>query len=244
MNVKKLGRWLAVGSLLWALPLAVRADEIVHFTNGAEMTVRSHAVEKEMVKLDLGGNSFITFPMAMVDKIVSAGQDVFLNPAFHPANQAVAGSSGGASGPRSTGSVIADTALRGGGGSVGLVRQSTPTTAGVMLGEAADQLNPQGGVGSGSQSVNPNRRAARFNTPERRGFDPGRPVPPGAPAVIMPPMEQAGAPKETNRQISFRPEEITAPPKPPPPPQPSDSQDNNNDAPPQDDAPQDPPENN
>ena len=243
MNVKKVGRWLAVASLLWALPLAVRADEIVHFTNGAEMTVRSHVVDKEMVKLDLGGNSFITFPMAMVDKIVSAGQDVFLNPAFHPANQAVPGSSNAASAPRSTGSIIADTAIRGGGGSVGLVRQGGANTAGVMLGEAADQLNPNGGTGNGSQPVTPNRRAARFNTPERRGFDPGRPVPPGAPAVIMPPTEQAGAPKDTIRQISFRPEEITAPPKPPPPPQPSDPQDGGDQTPPED-PPQDPPENN
>ncbi|HZN55102.1 MAG TPA: hypothetical protein VFB67_07240 [Candidatus Polarisedimenticolaceae bacterium] len=244
MNVKTLGRMLAAGSLLWALPVAVRADEVVHFTNGAEMTVRTHTVEKEMVKLDLGGNSFISFPMVMVDKIVSAGKDVFLNPAFHPANQAVAGSSSGAAQMRSTGSIIADTAMRGGGDAVGLSRQNnTANTAGVMLGEAADLNSPNTNVGSGAAPLLQNRRASRFSTPQRRTFDPGRPVMPGAPAVVMPPVEQNGAPKGIH-QISIRPEEVTTTP-PPPPPQPGqENGDGTQQAPPEGDAPaQDPPEN-
>src|SRR5262245_681061 len=105
MTMKRFGRISLVAVAVGALPLTAYADEIVHFTNGAEMTVRSHTVEKtkEMVQLDLGGNSYISFPMSMVDKIVSAGKDVFLNPVFHPSNQAIAGGSGG----------VADNSVRG-----------------------------------------------------------------------------------------------------------------------------------
>jgi hypothetical protein len=106
MVTNRFGRFFLVLAFVGLLPLAALAEEVVHFTNGAEMTVKTHTIEndKSMVKVDLGGNSFISFPMAMVDKIVNAGRDVFLNPGFHPSNQAIAG------GPVN---IVADTTVRG-----------------------------------------------------------------------------------------------------------------------------------
>lgn len=259
MLSNKFGRVLAILAAVSALGSTARADEIVKFTNGAEMTVRSHVVEKEMLKLDLGGNSSISFPISMVDKIVSAGQDVFVNPVYHPANQGVAGAGGGAaSAPRSTGSIIADTMIRGGGPPAGLVRQASPGRAGVLLGEAADQLPPDANVGSGLKQVGTNPRAARFGTPNRPTYDPIRPLPPGATASLPPPNSQVRTPPP---QISFRPEEIPnspgAPPganrgpQQPPPPADGSGAENQGDSGSQDDGSngddppaQDPPQNN
>jgi len=170
---------LVVAALGWLSSVAF-ADEIVHFTNGAEMTVRSHAVEKDMVKLDLGGSSFIAFPMSMVDKIVSAGRDVFVNPSIHPTNQAVAGSSAG------NVPLVADTTIRGGGGSDGFVRQPGANGgAGVMLGEAADVL-----PAAGRADPNGMNNAVVNN---RRVFNPAFPAPQGGmPQVIMPPTAPRG----------------------------------------------------
>ena len=106
MSTKRSVRVVLMLAALGLPASAALADEIIHFTNGAEMPVRSHTIDKEkrMVRLDLGANSFIAFPMSMVDKIVSSGQDVFLNPGFHPSNQAIAGIPGTA---------VADTTIRG-----------------------------------------------------------------------------------------------------------------------------------
>jgi hypothetical protein len=195
---------LVVAALGW-LPTVALADEIVHFTNGAEMTVRSHAVEKEMVKLDLGGNSFIAFPMSMVDKIVSSGRDVFVNPSIHPANQAVAGSgaalAGGAAG---NGPVVADTTIQNGGGSVGFVRQpNAKGGAGVMLGEAADAMPVAG-------RPDPNAIQAVANS--RRIYNPAFPAPQGGmPQVIMPP----SAPRVPGRLSVINPRPPDPVPTPP-----------------------------
>jgi hypothetical protein len=203
MAKRSVGALVVVAALGW-LPSAVRADEIVHFTNGAEMTVRSHAVEKDMVKLDLGSSSFIAFPMSMVDKIVSAGQDVFLNPALHPANQAVAGSAyTGGAGASSAGGVVADTTVRASGGSVGFVRQpNAKGGAGVMLGEAADALP--------TAQVDPN--AMQTIGSQRRVYKPGFPAAPGGlPQVIIPP----SAPKNPTRMSFVAPRVPENPPAPP-----------------------------
>jgi hypothetical protein len=87
-------------SLTWLLALCVAiatpafADEIVYFTNGTFLPITSHRVEKEMVSVELGGNSRMGFPLYMVDKIESSGRSVYLNPTYHPANQAVASTAG------------------------------------------------------------------------------------------------------------------------------------------------------
>ena len=179
---------LVVAALGW-LPSAAFADEVVHFTNGAEMTVRSHAVEKDMVKLDLGGSSFIAFPMSMVDKIVSSGRDVFVNPSIHPANQAVAGTgSAVAGGAPGNAPIVADTTIRSGGGAVGFVRQpNAKGAAGVMLGEAADVQPVAGRV---------DRDGAYAVANSRRVYNPAFPSQPGGmPQIINPP----SAPKTPGR---------------------------------------------
>lgn len=208
MSLRNVSRALLAIAILGVLPSATRADEIVHFTNGAEMTVRSHSLDKEMVKLDLGGNSFISFPMAMVDKIVSAGKDVFLNPTFHPANQAVAGSPSGSSpASRNAGAAVAGTVsgMRGGGGeAVGFVPQEgVAGVAGVRLGEASDLV---------PQQVNSHNGLEGSLAAKNRRFDPAHPAAPGSgPQVI-------GAPNARPvRMALVRP---AAPPPPPPPPNP------------------------
>ena len=183
------------------------ADEIVHFTNGAEMPVKSHTVDKgqSMVKLDLGGNSFISFPMSMVDKIVNAGQDVFLNPVFHPSNQAL---------PGVPGSTVADTGVRGMSAPVGYKPQPDGKGhAGMMLGEAADAI-PAGSVGG------PKIDDAVVNRPRR--FNPAfPPTPGGPPQVIMPNGPQVRPPVQFQAKTQSVAE---TPPPPPPPPPPDDPQ--------------------
>jgi len=218
MMTKRFGRAVLVAVALGSLPFAAFGDEIVHFTNGAEMTVRSHTVEnaREMVRLDLGGNSYIAFPMSMVDKIVSAGKDVFLNPVFHPSNQAIGGGS----------SAVADNGIHGtenGGFRRGPVVKGT---AGANLGEPTDALPipASGGQPADNQVVN-----------SRRLFNPAMPVPAGsAPQVIMPP----GAPRAP---VQFAKNPTAAPPPPaaPTPPANNDTQEN---APAGDPAPEDPPD--
>jgi hypothetical protein len=84
------------GSLLIGALVAVPAiaDEVVYFTNGTYLLITNHSIEKEMISVDLGGNSRMAFPLQMVDKIESSGRSVYLNPTYHPANQAVAGMMG------------------------------------------------------------------------------------------------------------------------------------------------------
>jgi hypothetical protein len=221
MVTKIFGRVFPVLALVGFMPLAAFADEVVHFTNGAEMTVRSHSVEndKAMVKLDLGGNSFISFPMTMVDKIVSAGKDVFLNPGFHPSNQAIAG-----------GSVnLADTTVRGVGDSGGLVpRPDGKGHAGIMLGEAADAM-PSGSIGG------PQLDQTVMST--RRRFNPAFQLPPGGPPQIITP---PGAPVRGPVQFALVGAPRSAEQQIPAPPPPADNSTPDN-PPPEDPAPEDPP---
>jgi len=201
MTTKRFGRVLLVLAASGTLPLAAFADEVVHFTNGAEMTVRSHTIDKDkqMVRLDLGANSFIAFPMAMVDKIDSAGRDVFLNPVFHPSNQAVAGGAGGS---------VTDNSIRGTGEPNGLARRPSKGTAGVMLGETADALPIPAPSGQSIEQPVAN---------SRRVFNPSMPTAPGAgPQVIMPPGKVMPA-----IQLAVAP---SHPEPPPAPPEPQDNQ--------------------
>jgi hypothetical protein len=221
MMTKRFGRVFLVAVAVGSFPLAAFADEIVHFTNGAEMTVRSHTVEnaKDMVRLDLGGNSYIAFPMSMVDKIVSAGKDVFLNPVFHPSNQAIAGGSG----------AVADNGVHGtesGGFRRGPVVKGT---AGVNLGEPTDAvpIPASGGQPVDNQVIN-----------SRRVFNPAMPVPAGSPPqVIMPP----GAPRKPV-QLAMNPNPPQPPQAAPPPPATPPNNDTQDNAPAGDPAPEDPPD--
>ena len=77
--------------------VAARADEVVYFTNGTSMTIRSHTLDGDMIRVDLGSQSVMGFPASMVDRIEEEGRNtsVYANPLYHPANQAVAGAASG-----------------------------------------------------------------------------------------------------------------------------------------------------
>lgn len=75
--------------LLIALVLAAgpaRAEEIIYFTNGSTMPIRTHEVQGNMIHVDLGGDAFMAFPLAMVEKIEVAGKGVMLDPSFSGGN--------------------------------------------------------------------------------------------------------------------------------------------------------------
>jgi len=92
MRVGRSLSWFVVLGTLIVTPAV--ADEIVYFSNGTSLPISSHRVEKDMISVELGADSRMGFPLYMVDKIESSGQSVYLNPVYHPANQAVAGAAG------------------------------------------------------------------------------------------------------------------------------------------------------
>lgn len=74
-----------LGAFLCAAPAL--AEQIIHFTNGTSMPIRSHEIEGKMIHVDLGGDAFIAFPVSMVDKVVDAGKEVVLEPSNPGANK-------------------------------------------------------------------------------------------------------------------------------------------------------------
>ena len=157
---------------------AVLAEDIVHFSNGAEMTVRTHVIEKDMVKLDLGGNSFITFPLSMVEKIVSAGKNVYLNPVYYPSNQALPVD------PSTLPPPLPDRTIRGGGTPVGYRLGQSATGTGLRLGEASNDPGEGYEYGSGRVTVVQDERTKNFSTPQPRRFSPLAPQPIGVKQTI------------------------------------------------------------
>ena len=55
------------------------AEEVIYFTNGTVMPIRSHKIEGDTIKVDLGDNGFMAFPSSVVEKIEEAA-DVVLMP--------------------------------------------------------------------------------------------------------------------------------------------------------------------
>ena len=76
--------------VVWSLPAA--ADEIVYFANGTSMAIRSHKVDGDMIRVDLGAGAIMAFPVSMVERVMLGGRDVFTGPTYRPANQALPGS--------------------------------------------------------------------------------------------------------------------------------------------------------
>ena len=189
---------------------AAFAEDVVHFTNGAEMTVRGHVIENDMVKLDLGGSSSITFPVSMVDKIVNAGKNVFLNPVYHPSNQALPVD------PNSVPQPLPDRTIRGGGPYAGYRLGQSATGTGLRLGEASNDPGDNYSYGSGRVTVMSDERSSRFSTPKPRRFNPLAPQPTGVKQSIEPPR---GSPvKEVEEiQVQIQPGEGNSPAQVPPP---------------------------
>lgn len=71
---------------LLALAMPAAAEQIINFTNGTSMPIRSHEIRGDMVHIDLGGDAFMAFPYDKVESIVEAGKNVLL-PKSTPANQ-------------------------------------------------------------------------------------------------------------------------------------------------------------
>lgn len=69
-------RVLLIGLAALGLAAPASADEIIYFTNGTSMPVRAHTLEKDMIRVDLGNNSFIAFPLELVEKVEAAGRGV------------------------------------------------------------------------------------------------------------------------------------------------------------------------
>jgi hypothetical protein len=72
--------------LLLGLTGPALAEEIVYFTNGTSMPIRSHEIKGDMLHVDLGSEAFMAFPLMMVEKIEAAGQDIALAPSFSGGN--------------------------------------------------------------------------------------------------------------------------------------------------------------
>jgi hypothetical protein len=83
---------LVLALVFSALP--VLADEVIYFTNGTTMAIRSHEVEGDMIRVSLGAGAVMAFPISMVERVQVGSRDVFTGPAYRPSNQALAGEAG------------------------------------------------------------------------------------------------------------------------------------------------------
>jgi len=77
---------------------AVLAGEVVHFTNGTFMPIKSHAVENGMVRVVLTSDSEMAFPIGLVEKIDAGGRDIIINQLGSTASVVEGGARGGARG--------------------------------------------------------------------------------------------------------------------------------------------------
>jgi hypothetical protein len=78
----RLRRFILPALLLLCLTGPALAEEIIYFTNGTSMPIRSHEVKDEMIHVDLGSEAFMAFPLRMVEKIEAAGKEIALRPSF------------------------------------------------------------------------------------------------------------------------------------------------------------------
>ena len=71
-----------IGLAVFPLALPGVAEEIVYFKSGQSMPIRSHEYLDGMVHVDLGDNSMLAFPKSAIDRIVTAGENVTLQPSY------------------------------------------------------------------------------------------------------------------------------------------------------------------
>jgi hypothetical protein len=67
--------------------LPVMADEIVYFNDGTTMTIESHIARDGFVRVNLGGQSFMAFPVDRIERIVTTEGRVLLDENTSVANQ-------------------------------------------------------------------------------------------------------------------------------------------------------------
>lgn len=164
MRVSRLVPFLPALLVVFAAPAL--ADEVVYFTNGTSLAITSHKVEKDMISVELGASSHMAFPRYMVDKIESAGHQVYLNPTYHPSNQAVAGNAS-AGGGASVASAAQDYTVTGEGNVPARYRGGPSSTPG----GSSNAVDPSGYVAAGGMAGGPNSADAsagvRVNTATR-----------------------------------------------------------------------------
>lgn len=73
MSRKLLIPLVLAGALVAAPTLA---EEIVHFTNGTTMAIESHSIEDGAVRVHLGGEGYLAFPLEQIEKIETAEGEV------------------------------------------------------------------------------------------------------------------------------------------------------------------------
>ena len=156
----------------------------------------------------------------MVDRIANAGKDVYLNPVYHPSNQALQ-----AVAPTDLPSPLPDRNARG-GGFVGYRRGQSKSGTGLMLGEATNNDGGQAAMDSGRVTTVGKERGSNFTTPVPRGYDALHPPGVGERAVI-------DAPRFTDVQMKIEPKTISVRPDNKLPEQPA-PETEGNDAPPAD----------
>jgi len=86
--------WISSLLLLALASLPTLAEEIVYFTNGTSMPVESYEVEDGMIRLDLGDQAYVAFPVDQIDRIETA-EGVTRSSASIRANKIVASAPGG-----------------------------------------------------------------------------------------------------------------------------------------------------
>jgi hypothetical protein len=69
------------------------ADEVVYFTNGTTMVIESHEIDGDTVRVNLGGQGLMAFPLEQVERIQTNAGAVRMRGAGATPNQRVGGSS-------------------------------------------------------------------------------------------------------------------------------------------------------
>ena len=61
--------WLSTLLLLAVAALPAVAEEIVYFNNGTSMPVQAYSIEDGTIRLDLGDQAYVAFPVEQIDRI-------------------------------------------------------------------------------------------------------------------------------------------------------------------------------
>jgi hypothetical protein len=170
---KILGILLVVGL---AGSAAVLAGEVVHFTNGTFMPIKSHTIEGEMVRVVLTSDSEMAFPIGLVEKIDAGGRDVIINKLGSTANVVEGGARGGARGG-GDGGVAEAQAANDNRRTYAVTGSTSPSGAAgaALTPEQQAQINANpGGISQGFIQNTPPRSGPQVSRPFADSNHPGR----------------------------------------------------------------------
>jgi hypothetical protein len=69
--------FLGLGLVIYLCPAAIEASEVVEFTDGRYLEIRSHVVDGAFMRLELADDSLLIFPRTQVDSIRSDWTPVY-----------------------------------------------------------------------------------------------------------------------------------------------------------------------